>query len=249
LIEQRAVCDLLVKSLVSLTDADESVLRRDLDANTGTFPSPVDITVASLPAEVLAQRPDIFASARELEQASAEADRANALRWPRVTLTGNIGKSRVSSEGVTTDGTVWSVGPVAVTIPLFDGGAARANASVAHARYEASVVDFAARLREAVREVESALVTLDSTAIRSTSVSAAAAGFASAYAAVNDRYRNGAANLFELEEVRRSMIAADRAVVSLRRERIVAWIDLYRAVGGGWSRHPINTADPQIRQP
>jgi outer membrane protein TolC len=45
------------------------------------------------------------------------------------------------------------------------------------------------------------------------------------------------------------MIAADRAVVSLRRERIVAWIDLYRAVGGGWSRHPINTADPQIRQP
>lgn len=249
LIEQRAGCDLLVKSLVSLTDADESVLHRDLDANAGTFPSPVDITVGSVPAEVLAQRPDLFASARELEQASAEADRANALRWPRVTFTGNIGKSHARSEGVTTDGTVWSVGPVAVTIPLFDGGAARANASAAHARYEASVVTFAARLREAVREVESALVTLDSTASRSTSASAAAAGFASAYAAVNDRYRSGAANLFELEEVRRSMIAADRAVVSLRRERIVAWIDLYRAVGGGWSRDPINTADPQIRQP
>ena len=66
LIEQRAACDLLVKSLVSLTDADESALRRDLDADAGTFPSPVDIAVASVPAEVLAQRPDIFASAREL---------------------------------------------------------------------------------------------------------------------------------------------------------------------------------------
>ncbi len=48
----------------------------------------------------------------------------------------------------------------------------QSNASAAHARYEASVVIFAARLREAVREVESALVTLDSTASRSMSVRA-----------------------------------------------------------------------------
>ncbi len=60
LIEQRAGCDLLVKSLVSLTDADESVPRRDLDANAGTFPSPVDITWRLCPPRCFAQRPDIF---------------------------------------------------------------------------------------------------------------------------------------------------------------------------------------------
>ena len=120
-------------------------------------------------------------------------------------------------------------------MPLFDGGARKANATAAHARYRASAVIYAARLREAVREVESALVILASTASRDIDVSAAAQGFSSAYAAANERYKHGAASLFELEEVRRSMIAAERAVVTLHRDRIVAWIDLYRAVGGGWS--------------
>jgi multidrug efflux system outer membrane protein len=235
LMEQRSTCDLLIKSLVSLTNTDESVMRRDLLESAATLPSPVELIVAAVPAEALGQRPDIFAAARDVELASAEASQAEAQRWPRITLAGSIGNSRVSSAGVTTDGSIWSVGPVAVTMPLFDGGARKANATAAHARYRASAVIYAARLREAVREVESALVILASTASRDIDVLAAAQGFSSAYAAANERYKHGAASLFELEEVRRSMIAAERAVVTLHRDRIVAWIDLYRAVGGGWS--------------
>lgn len=235
LVEQRASCDLLIKSLVSLSDADEGDLRRDLLASAATLPKPHEFTVASVPAEALAQRPDIFAAARDVEMTSAEADQAEARRWPRITLTGSIGNSRISSGGITTDGRVWSVGPVAVTMPLFDGGVIDANANAAHARYRASVVAYAARLREAVREVESAFVALESAANRERSVLTAAEGFSSAYAAVNERYKNGAASLFELEDIRRSMIDARRAVVSLQRDRIVAWVDLYRAVGGGWS--------------
>lgn len=245
LVEQRASCDLLIKSLVSLTDEDEGRLRGDLLVNIATLPKPVEITVASVPAEALAQRPDIFAVARDVEMASAEADQAQAQRWPRVTLTGSIGNSRIESGGVSTDGSVWSVGPVAVTMPLFDGGVRKANASAAYTRYQTSVIVYAARLREAVREVESALVALESAANRDTSVLTAAQGFTSAYGAVNERYKNGAASLFELEEVRRNMIAAERAVVSLHRDRIVAWIDLYRAVGGGWSPDESNESNDE----
>lgn len=248
LVEQRANCDLLIKSLVSLTDEDESLLRRELLANAATLPKPVEIAVASVPAEALAQRPDILAAARDVEMASAEADQAEAQRWPRVTLTGSIGSSRVGSGGVTTDGSIWSVGPVAVTMPLFDGGARKANASAAHVRYQASTIVYAARLREAVREVESALVALESAANRAGSVFTAAEGFASAYAAVDERYKNGAASLFELEEVRRGMIDAERAVVALHRDRIVAWIDLYRAVGGGWSP-AVNSSNDEVERP
>jgi NodT family efflux transporter outer membrane factor (OMF) lipoprotein len=235
LIEQRAGCDLLVKSLVSLTSEDETLLRRDLRANEATLPVPVELTVVAVPADALAQRPDVFAAARDVEMASAEASRAEAQRWPRITLAGSIGNLRMQSGGVTTDGRVWSVGPVAVTMPLFDGGARKANASAAHTRYEASTVIYSARLREAIREVESALVLLESTANRDSNVAIAAKGFASSYAAVDERYKNGGASLFELEEARRNMIAAERAVVSLHRDRIVAWIDLYLAVGGDWS--------------
>jgi outer membrane protein, multidrug efflux system len=223
-----------------LTGEQEDALRRDLLANTATLPKPVEITVASVPAEALAQRPDIFAVARDVEMAIAEADQAEAQRWPRITLTGSIGNSRIETGGVTTDGNVWSVGPVAVTMPLFDAGERRANATAAHARYRASTVVYAARLREAIREVESALVTLESAANRDVNVLVAAEGFASSFAAVNERYKHGAASLFELEEARRSMIDAERAVVSLHRDRIAAWIDLYRAVGGGWSTDMTN---------
>jgi NodT family efflux transporter outer membrane factor (OMF) lipoprotein len=243
LIEQRANCDLLIKSLVSLTDSDEGLLRRELFADVATLPDPVELSVTSVPAETLAQRPDIFAAARDVEMASAEAYQSEAQRWPRITLAGSIGNSRVSSGGVTTNGEIWSVGPVAVTMPLFDAGARKANATAAHARYQTSTVVYAARLREAVREVESALVALESAASRDVNVLAAAKGFSIAYAAVDERYRSGAASLFELEEARRNMIAAERSVVSLHRDRIVAWIDLYRAVGGGWS--PDNANDDE----
>jgi outer membrane protein, multidrug efflux system len=248
-IEQRASCDLILKSLVSLTDQNEALLRRELLANVATLPQPVGLTVPAVPAEALAQRPDIFAVARDVEMASAEADQAEAQRWPRVTLTGSIGNSRMAGGGVTTDGSIWTVGPVAVTMPLFDGGVRKENANAAHTRYQASTVIYAARLREAVHEVESALVALESAANRDANVLIAARGFASAYAAVNERYKNGAASLFELEEIRRSMIAADRAVVSLHRDRIVAWIDLYRAVGGGWSPDLTNDSNEKVDRP
>jgi multidrug efflux system outer membrane protein len=53
--------------------------------------------------------------------------------------------------------------------------------------------------------------------------------------AAEDRYKNGLASLLELEDARRTRLAAENAVVSLQRERSAAWIALYRAAGGGWT--------------
>jgi outer membrane protein, multidrug efflux system len=41
-------------------------------------------------------------------------------------------------------------------------------------------------------------------------------------------------SLFELETSRRNAVAAQSALIELRRERATAWISLYRALGGGW---------------
>ena len=53
--------------------------------------------------------------------------------------------------------------------------------------------------------------------------------------AAEDRYKNGLASLLELEDARRTRLAAENAVVSLQRERSAAWVALYRAAGGGWT--------------
>lgn len=235
LIQQRAHCDSLIKALNALTAQDETILRRDLGMRTGRLPEPVELAITAMPAEVLAQRPDIYAAAREVMAASADANQAQAQRWPRIVLAGNIGTTRVNSGGVSTDGTVWSIGPVTVTLPLFDGGTRRANAEAARARYMTATTVYAARLREAIRDVEIALVTLDSTAQRSQDALIASNGFERSFIATEASYQAGMVSLFELEEARRSLITAKSAVIDLQRERISAWIALYRALGGGWS--------------
>ncbi|MDE2615177.1 MAG: RND transporter, partial [Burkholderiales bacterium] len=56
------------------------------------------------------------------------------------------------------------------------------------------------------------------------------------------RYRGGLASLFELEDARRTAVAAQSALIELQRERVAAWISLYRTLGGGW-----NAADTDAR--
>lgn len=236
--ERKAQCDLLVKALVALTAQDERALRRELAEKVAQLPRPVEFTVETVPAEVLAQRPDIHAATRDVVAASAASVQANAQRWPRITLAGSIGATHMSSLGVSTDGTVWSVGPIAITFPLFDGGTRRANAQAAKVRYETATTVYAARLRTAIQEVEGALVTLESTARRGESAKVATDGFERSYRATAASYDAGASSLFDLEEARRSLVAAQNTLIDLHRERLLAWVSLYRSMGGGWSSLP-----------
>ncbi|MBX3603832.1 MAG: efflux transporter outer membrane subunit [Piscinibacter sp.] len=234
LTQLRAQCAQGVTALVALTALPEPTLRARLAAATATLPQPAELGVAAVPAQVLAQRPDVYQAERELAAAAADAAQARAQRWPRVTLAGNVTPTRVSTGGVSTDGTLWSLGPLSVSVPLFDGGRRRADADAARARYDAAASSYAGALRTAVREVEDALITLQSTAARGDDARVAAEGFDRSYRAVESRYRGGLASLFELEDARRSALAAQSALIDLQRERVAAWIALYRALGGGW---------------
>lgn len=235
LTQQRAACDLAVKSLVALTALPEPELRTQLQPRKASLPKPAQLGVAAVPAQVLAQRPDLAAAERELAAALADVGQARAQRYPRIALAGSIGPSRFETGGGSTRGTLWSVGPVSVSLPIFDGGVRRANAAAAQAAYDAAAVRYAARLRTAVREVEDALVALQSTAARGEDARTAADGFERSYRAVESRYRGGLASLFELEDARRSAVAAQAALIELQRERVAAWISLYRSLGGGWT--------------
>ncbi|HYF19873.1 MAG TPA: TolC family protein, partial [Ramlibacter sp.] len=86
------------------------------------------------------------------------------------------------------------------------------------------------------REVEQALVSLESARTRDEDARLAAEGYRASFAATEARYRAGLASLFELEDARRTLFAAETALVTLQRERTAAWVSLYRAAGGGWQR-------------
>ena len=97
------------------------------------------------------------------------------------------------------------------------------------------------RARQALAEVEQALVSLSSLRERVASTDTAVAGYGQSFQATEARYRVGLASLNELEEARRLKLNADSSAVALQQERINAWIQLYVALGGGFD--PVNNPD------
>lgn len=230
---QQAECEVLVKGLVSLTAVDEPALRARLAARSAQFAQPRGFPVAELPAQWLMQRPDLAGLEREVAAASAEVGAAQADRYPRLSLSGTIAAVTVGFAGATTRGTNWSIGP-ALSLPLFDGGRRAANVDAASARYEQARAAYTQRVRDAVREVEEALVRLDSAAQREADARRAAQGFREFFSAAQARWDIGVGSLLDLEDARRLALAANAGVINLQRDRVTAWIALYKAVGGGW---------------
>ena len=130
----------------------------------------------------------------------------------------------------------WSIGPLAVTVPIFDAGRRAAEVDAARGRYEEAVALYTARVRQAVREVEEALVRLESARDRSENARIAMEGYRASYAATEASFRAGLGSLIEMEDQRRIALAAELSLIGLQQERLAAWITLYRALGGGWQR-------------
>ncbi|PLC02581.1 RND transporter [Variovorax sp. RO1] len=248
LTQQRALCAVQRKALVALSGLDEPTLVQKLAASPTQRALPVVGAIASVPAQALSQRPDVYAAELGVASASAEVGSAEAERYPKLTLSGSIGRMQIRTSGFRESLDTWTVGPLSLTVPLLDGGARAANSEAAKARYTEAVSLYRANVRQAVREVEEALVNLDATTARSTDADSAVKNYQASFDATQARFSSGLASLFELEDSRRTLFAAQTARVSLQRESTEAWVSLYRSMGGGWSR-PTEASSPMTSTP
>jgi outer membrane protein, multidrug efflux system len=233
---QRTQCDMQVKALVALTTFTEPEIRQKLAvANVFTASTAMNnIVIPALPAQLLAQRPDVYAAQQEIAAASGDVGSAEAAKYPRLGLSGSVGLQGISSGGVSVNGANWSIGPVSLTLPILDGGRSSAAVDLANANYEAAAANYRAKVRGAVREVEEALLNVQSAADRLQDAAIATEGYSAAFVASEARFKSGLGSLSDLEDTRRTALAAKTALLNLERERSAAWVALYRAVGGGW---------------
>jgi outer membrane protein, multidrug efflux system len=238
--DQAARCELDVKALVALSSLPEPDLKQKLALAQVKRAQAAPIFIASVPAEALAQRPDVFSAAREVAAASDEIGTAEAERYPRLGLSGSVGRSQVRSGGVSSDFTTWSIGPLSLQLPLFDGGRRAADVDAARARYDEAAAAYRGSVRQAVREVEEALVNLQSTAARGIDAQTAVDGYRASFNGTEALYKNGLASLVELEDARRTLLTAQTTLASLQQTRNAAWVSLYRAMGGGWTPEAIS---------
>lgn len=233
LLAQHAECDKTIKALVALTNLQEPEIRSMLAEGQG-IPQPAQFSVISVPADLLRQRPDLAAAERKLAGASADIGNAVAKRYPSLTLTGSIGKRKTDASGITLSSNTWSIGP-SITLPIFDGGELSAKVDNARASYHSNFAELRQKALNAAKEVEQALVDLDSAEQREIRERISAERYTDYFKAAQTHWRHGGISLLSLEDARSQMINQQISYITQQQNRVQYWIALYKALGGGWS--------------
>jgi len=228
---QAAECEVLVKSLSELTGGDELKVRALLRSGRKGIPVPKQFLVKSLPADLLRQRPDINSLEKELAANAFEVGAAEADLYPSLSLSGSL---TLNGSSVAGKSVPWSFGP-SLSLPIFDGGLRRAAVRTAKANYDAASANYRAGILAAVKEVEVALVHLDSAHRQLSDATVAAREYRAYFQSVDENWRAGGASVLDREEARRSAQSAEITLIGLRRDAVEYWIALYKALGGGWS--------------
>jgi NodT family efflux transporter outer membrane factor (OMF) lipoprotein len=243
----RADYDQQIKALVALSAMAEPELRARLAAGGTHDLDPARFRIASLPAQVLAQRPDVAAAERDVAAASAAIGQAESTRYPSLQLSGALTPLRMTTDGVAVSATTWSLG-AGLAMPLVDGGRIDANVDAAQAKYAAAMAAYRQKVRDAVREVEQALTRLDAADRREGELRRAAEGYRVGLAATRGRHQAGLAGPLELEEASRLALAAEISLAAWQNEQASAWVHLYRAAGGGWTPATADPAAPRVTE-
>lgn len=203
-----------------------------LDPGT-SLPSAPPPVPAGLPATLLRRRPDLAAAERRLAAADQRVGEAKADRWPRVALTASGGTSSNDlTDLVDLDFRQWSLG-ANLLAPIFDGGRRSTTIELRDAERRESEARFAVLLLAALAEVEGALANASTLAAEETSLAGAAAQARAAATLSADRYARGLSDITTLLDAERRALAADTALLGVRRARLENHIELLLALGGG----------------
>ena len=189
----------------------------------------------SLPGALIARRPDVIGAQRRLQASTARVGVAIGDRLPSIMLGGSYGAQKPDFNGLfDRSGELYSA-QVGISIPLFTGGrlvnqerAARAVADEARGQYEQTVLN---ALREASDALAGVKLSRDQLVAQATQAQALQRAFALA----QERYRSGISSYLEVLDAQRGLFTAQLALVQVQRQYLVSTVELYRALGGGWT--------------
>jgi len=189
---------------------------------------------AGLPASLLERRPDVVGAEQLLIAANADVGAARALFFPTINLSGLFGGASGDLEDLfETDATVWSV-TAGIFQPIFQGGRIRRNYEARVAQYEQAAAQYQKAALNAYRESANALVTIDKLAAVRLEQEKGVAALRDAAMLSRDRYDTGLSNYLEILIADQSLFQQERLLAQTRGAQLVALVDLYRALGGGW---------------
>ncbi|WP_285259352.1 efflux transporter outer membrane subunit [Halopseudomonas bauzanensis] len=234
----RANLPALEQQTLQLRNSLALLLGQGPDFVPGALPAMTDITVpepgAGLPSELLNRRPDIRASEQHLLAANANLTAARAALYPSIQLTGSYGaQSSALSDLVSNPLNPWSLA-AGLTQPIFDGGRLRAQVEISEASQQEALIGYQRAILDALIDADTALGALQQARRQYQLQQAATAESELAFELAQARYKAGAIDLQNLLDTQRSYFQSQDSLVQQRAAWLLATVDLYRALGGGW---------------
>ncbi len=189
---------------------------------------------AGLPSSLLDRRPDIRAAEQSLIAANANIGVARAAYFPRITLTGLLGfQSDQLSSLFTGPARVWQFVPQ-VTQPVFNGGRIRSNVRLAEAQEEIAVIHYDRVIQTAFREVSDSLVQYQKVREIRAKQELLVGTLQDRSRLSYVRYEGGIDTLLNALDADRDLFESELRLAQTRRNELLALVQLYRALGGGW---------------
>jgi outer membrane protein, multidrug efflux system len=229
-------CAQLKNSLVSLTGwtmtrLDETLATKTSQKAGRIVASPPGSELA-LPATILIGHPSVVSALRTADAACEDLGGAEAARYPSLSLSALLGQSWIRALGQTSNSNSWSLGGSLIGT-LFDGGASKANARAAQARYAQAIAQLDSTVRSTTLDIENALLTLANAQTREQLSEDGLSASKQLLVGSEASYRAGRMSLFELEDARRSYNNAVVARIDAERDHAQAWVSLVKATGNG----------------
>jgi NodT family efflux transporter outer membrane factor (OMF) lipoprotein len=187
---------------------------------------------AGLPSELLARRPDIAQAEYQLAAADKSLSAARKRFLPRLTLSASGGVA--VSDALVDPITLWSIGG-SILAPLFEGGRLTGATEAAAGQRDQAAFAYRRATLGAFREVEDALAGVKRLDEQAAAAAAQRDALQEVLRRATNRYKEGYSPYLEQLDAQRQLLASQLGLVQARTDALNARVQLYAALGGGWT--------------
>lgn len=189
---------------------------------------------AGIPSSLMEARPDVRQAEEMMIAANANIGVAKAALYPTISLTASLGgESLELGDILKSAARIWT-GGLSLNLPIFDSGRLNSRVDQASAKQKQALASYEAAVQNAFREVNDALVNLRQNAEREAALNRGQEAAKKALEVSENRYKSGYSAYLDVLDAQRVYNDTALAFIQSRQARLVATVELFKALGGGW---------------
>ena len=189
-----------------------------------------------LPSSLLERRPDVAAAEAQLTAAGYDVKGARAAFYPVIALTGSAGYQAAALNALINPGGAVVSLAASLTAPIFDGGTLRGQLELAKGRQAELLADYRKSVVQAFTDVDTALTAWRFTTEQERLQALAVEAARRAATIARQQMLAGTVDIVVVLTAETTLFNASDTLAQVRLARFQALLNLYKAMGGGWTR-------------